>query len=92
MVVVVTTFFFSVVVVFFASGDGAAPDELTQPTVTASARAGKIINDRCKRLDVMLEIFTSTSHGDRTSNESHSMLLSSVVASAPALKVLKNGN
>jgi hypothetical protein len=46
MVVVTTFFFFSVVVVFFASGDGAAPEELTQPTVTASARAGKTINDR----------------------------------------------
>jgi hypothetical protein len=45
-VVATTFFFFSVVVVFFASGDGAAPEELTQPTVTASARAGKMINDR----------------------------------------------
>jgi hypothetical protein len=44
--VVVTTFFFSVVVVFFASGDGAAPEELTQLTVTARASAGKTINDR----------------------------------------------
>ena len=62
MVVVTAFFFFTVVVVFFASGEGAAPDELTQPTVTASARAGKTINDRCKRLDVVLDIFTSTSH------------------------------
>jgi hypothetical protein len=46
MVVVTTFFFFSVVVVFFASGDGAAPEELTQPTVTARARAGKTIKDR----------------------------------------------
>jgi hypothetical protein len=46
MVVVTAFFFFNVVVVFFASGDGAAPEELTQPTVTARARAGKTINDR----------------------------------------------
>ena len=45
-IVLTTVFFFSVVVVFFASGDGAAPEELTQPTVTARARAGKIISDR----------------------------------------------
>jgi hypothetical protein len=45
-VVATTFFFFSVVVVFFASGDGAAPEELTQPTVTARARVGKMINDR----------------------------------------------
>jgi hypothetical protein len=92
MVVVTTFFFFSVVVVFFASGDGAAPEELTQPTVTASARAGKTINDRCKRREMVLDIFISTSHGDRTSTESHSMLFRSVVACAPALKVLQNGN
>ena len=45
-IVVGTIFFFRVVVVFFASGDCAAPEELTHPTVTASARAGKTINDR----------------------------------------------
>ena len=68
MVVVTTFFFFNVVVVFFASGDGAAPEELTHPTVTTSARAGKTIKDLCKRRDIVLDIFISTSGADRTSN------------------------
>ncbi len=68
MVVVTTFFFFSVVVVFFASGDGAAPEELTHPTVTTSARAGKTIKDLCKRRDIVLDILISTSGADRTSN------------------------
>ena len=68
MVVATTLFFFNVVVVFFASGDGAAPEELTHPTVTASARAGKTIKDLCKRRDIVLDIFISSFPAHRTSN------------------------
>ena len=59
-VVGVVGFRFTVVVVFFASGEEVAPEELTHPTVTASARAGKTMRERCKRRDTVLDIFILT--------------------------------
>jgi len=64
-VVDVMSFRFTVVVVFFASGEETASEELTQPTVTASANAGNTISDLWIRLFTLIFLVGEMPHSPR---------------------------
>jgi hypothetical protein len=53
------------VVVFFASGEETASEELTQPTVTASANAGNTSNDLWIRVFTLIFLVGEMPHSPR---------------------------